>query len=101
MKRQFPGLHVESRSGDGLLEGVFLSRVDRTLYRWHPQKPFFSLRFSILEPKLHSTQTISGRLYCTSKALWKLNWFLRDFTTMICSPETKSTRGLYWARPES
>jgi hypothetical protein len=22
---------------------------------------------------------ISGRLYCTSKALWKLGWFLRDF----------------------
>jgi hypothetical protein len=24
-------------------------------------------------------QTISGRLYCSRKALWKLNWFLRDF----------------------
>ena len=24
-------------------------------------------------------RTISGRLYCTSKALWKLGWFLRDF----------------------
>ena len=22
---------------------------------------------------------VSGRLYCTSKALWKLGWFLRDF----------------------
>jgi len=22
---------------------------------------------------------ISGRLYCTQKSLWKLNWFLRDF----------------------
>ena len=22
---------------------------------------------------------LSGRLYCTPKALWKLNWFLRDF----------------------
>jgi hypothetical protein len=21
----------------------------------------------------------AGRLYCTPKALWKLNWFLRDF----------------------
>lgn len=79
MKRQFPGLHAEAKSGDGLLEGVFLARVDRAFYRWHPQKPFFSLRFSILEPKLHSSQTISGRLYCTPKALWKLNWFLRDF----------------------
>jgi hypothetical protein len=23
--------------------------------------------------------SISGRLYCTQKALWKLSWFLRDF----------------------
>jgi hypothetical protein len=22
---------------------------------------------------------VSSRLYCTEKALWKLNWFLRDF----------------------
>ena len=22
---------------------------------------------------------ISGHLYCTAKALWKLGWFLRDF----------------------
>jgi hypothetical protein len=22
---------------------------------------------------------ITGRLHCTPKALWKLNWFLRDF----------------------
>jgi hypothetical protein len=79
MKRQFPGLHAESKNGDGLLEGLFLARVDRAFYRWHPQKPFFVLRFSILEPKQHTAQTISGRLYCTPKALWKLNWFLRDF----------------------
>jgi len=79
MKRQFPGLHAESKNGDGLLEGLFLARVDHAFYRWHPQKPFFALQFSILEPKQHSAQTISGRLYCTPKALWKLNWFLRDF----------------------
>ena len=24
-------------------------------------------------------RTISGRLYCTAKAIWKLGWFLRDF----------------------
>ena len=37
------------------------------------------MQFSILEPKQDAAQTISGRLYCTPKALWKLNWFLRDF----------------------
>jgi hypothetical protein len=79
VKRQFPGLHSEPKSGGGPLEGVFLVRVERAFYRWHREKPFFALRFTILEPKEHTGQSISGRLYCTRKALWKLNWFLRDF----------------------
>jgi hypothetical protein len=79
MKRHFPGLHLESKNGGDLLEGSFLVRVDQVSYRWHSQKPFFALRFSILEPKEHVGQNFSGRLYCTPKALWKLNWFLRDF----------------------
>ena len=79
MKRHFAGLHVESRKGDALLEGLFLVRVDQAIYRWHSQKPFFALRFSVLGPAEHIGQTISGRLYCTSRALWRLNWFLRDF----------------------
>ncbi len=79
MKRHIPGLHREAQNGDNTLEGIFLVRVERAFYRWHPQKPFFALRFGILEPKEHAGQTISGRLYCTPKALWKLSWFLRDF----------------------
>jgi hypothetical protein len=79
MKRHFPGLHLESKNGDGLLEGLFLVRLDQAFYRWHPQKSFFALRFSILEPREHAGQSLSGRLYCTPKALWKVNWFLRDF----------------------
>lgn len=79
MKCHFPGLHLEAKNGDGLLEGLFLARVDRAFHRWHPHKPFFALRFSILEPKEQVGQSLSGRLYCTPKALWKLNWFLRDF----------------------
>ncbi|HTU32426.1 MAG TPA: hypothetical protein VMF66_01335 [Candidatus Acidoferrum sp.] len=63
MKRQFPGLHSESKDGGGLLEGAFLARVDRAFYRWHPEKPFFFLRFVVIEPKEHTGQTISGRLY--------------------------------------
>ena len=79
MKRHFPGLHVGSNNGSELLEGLFLVRVAQAFYRWHREKPFFALRFSILEPKEYVGQTLSGRLYCTPKALWKLNWFLRDF----------------------
>ena len=79
MKRYIPGLHSESKNANDLLEGLFLVRVDRANYRWHLQKPFFSLRFAVLEPTKHHSRCISGRLYCTPKALWRLNWFLRDF----------------------
>jgi hypothetical protein len=79
MKRQFPGLQLESREGEGLLEGTFLVRVDRACYCGHPQKPFFVLRFKVIEPKKHLDRLIAGRLYCNAKALWKLNSFLREF----------------------
>ena len=79
MKRHIPGLHCEQRESDDALEGIFLVRVDRAFYRWHPQRPFYSLNFSILEPREHQGRSVSGRLYCTPKALWKLRWFLRDF----------------------
>ena len=79
MRRHIPGLHQEAQNRDDNLEGLFLGRVERAFYRWHPQKPFFALRFAILEPKEFAEKIISGRLYCTPKALWKLNWFLQDF----------------------
>lgn len=80
MKRHIPGLHTEHASnGDDILEGIFLVRVDRVFYRWHPTRPFYVLRFAILEPKEHQGRSATGRLYCTPKALWKLSWFLRDF----------------------
>jgi hypothetical protein len=67
----------------GLLErhfdGLFLVRVERAAYRWHRQKPFPELRFIVLEPQCSVSRSFSGRLYCTERALWKLNWFLRDF----------------------
>ena len=79
MKRHIPGLHSRQQGHENLLEGLFLVRVDSASYRWHPQKPFLSLRFVILEPEWFAGQSLAGRLYCTERALWKLNWFLRDF----------------------
>ena len=79
MRRHIPGLHQQAQNGDGILEGIFLVRVERASYRYHPQKPFFVLSFTILQPEEHAGRTFSGRLYCTAKALWKLSWFLRDF----------------------
>src|ERR1019366_8389543 len=79
MKRQIPGLHHESHNSEGILEGVFLVRVDRTFYRWHPQRPFYVVWLIVLEPREHQGRSLNGRFYCTPKALWKLRCFLRDF----------------------
>ena len=80
MKRRIQGLsEVAPSSADEVPDGVFLVRVDKAQYRWHRQKPFCLLKLSVLEPPEFAGHTISGRLYCTSKALWKLGWFLRDF----------------------
>jgi hypothetical protein len=79
MKRQIRGLHSGQQATARHLEGLFLVRVDTASYRWHPQKPFLILRFVILEPDPFATHSFSGRLYCSERALWKLNWFLRDF----------------------
>jgi len=79
MKRHIPGLHCESPTSEELLEGVFLVRVDRVFYRWHPQRPFYFLRLTVLEPREYQGRSLAGRLYCTPKALWRLRWFLRDF----------------------
>jgi hypothetical protein len=80
MKRRFQGLEETTQlAGNEVPDGLFLVRVDGAKYRWHAQKPFYWLRLAVLEPREFVGRTISGRLYCTPKALWKLAWFLRDF----------------------
>jgi hypothetical protein len=78
MKRRFVGLQETTVASD-VPDGIFLVRVEKAEYRWHAQKPFYTLRLTVLEPKELAGRRISGRLYCTSKALWKLGRFLRDF----------------------
>jgi len=78
MKRRFAGLQ-ETDSANTMQDGIFLVRVQKVEYRWHAQKPFYILRLCVIEPKELFGKMISGRLYCTAKALWKLGWFLRDF----------------------
>jgi hypothetical protein len=79
MRRHIPGLHSRQQNAESNLDGLFLVRVERASYRWHRQKSFLELRFIVLEPKSVESRSFSGRLYCTERALWKLNWFLRDF----------------------
>src|SRR5437016_5361334 len=80
MRRYFESLRPVDRSAiDSVPNGLFLVRVERAQYRWHAQKPYYSIRFAVLEPRHLAGCLITGRLYCTARAMWKLTWFLRDF----------------------
>ena len=80
MRRYFESLRPADRSAiESVPDVLFLVRVDRAQYRWHAQKPYYEVRFAVLEPKHLAGCLITGRLYCTAKAMWKLSWFLRDF----------------------
>jgi hypothetical protein len=80
MKRQISGLHAADHfASDQIPDGIFLVRVQRVKFHRHAQKPYYILAFSVLEPSRSLDSVISSRLYCSAKALWKLNWFLRDF----------------------
>src|SRR5260370_4083767 len=72
------GLQDGARSADEVNDGLYLLRVDRAQYRWHAKKPYYLLRFTVLEPKHLAGRSIAGRI-CTARAMWKLSWFLRDF----------------------
>jgi hypothetical protein len=80
MKRQIKGISETARDArPEIPDGIFLVRVDGAQFRWHPTKPFYVLRLFVLEPRALTEQSIVGRLYCTQKAMWKMDWFLRDF----------------------
>ena len=79
MKRRFPGLHQAAQPAE-VPDGLYLVRVQRAQYRWHPQKPYYAVQFAVLEPKQFAGSIFAGRIYCTEKALWKLSWFLGDFS---------------------
>jgi hypothetical protein len=80
MKRRIEGLRDADPAGRVLLpDSLYLVRVARAQYRWHIEKPYYILRLIVVEPQHFLGRTITGRIYCTRRALWKLNWFLRDF----------------------
>jgi len=79
MKRRFQGLASTAQANTEVPDGVFLVRVAQVQYSRERQKPFYTVRFSVLEPQFLAGRTFSGRIYCTPRALWKFSWFLRDF----------------------
>jgi hypothetical protein len=79
MKRQIAGLNAVSRDQLSISDGAYLVRVEGAKYRWESKKPFLDLSLAVLKPLTPVTVNIVGRIYCTPKALWKLNQFLREF----------------------
>src|ERR1035438_6455374 len=80
MKRQINGLNAADRcAANQIPDGVFLVRVQRVRFQRQAQKTYYNLALAIFEPSRFTGHIISSRLYCSPKALWKLNWFLRDF----------------------
>jgi hypothetical protein len=80
MKRQIQGLHAADRSAsEQIHDGIFLVEVRKVRFRRDARKPYYTVDLAVLEPSRFSHYILSSRLYCGPKALWKLNWFLRDF----------------------
>src|SRR5215468_9327771 len=81
MRRHFESLRPADRSAiNSVPDGLFLVRVERVQYRSRDQKkPYYEIRFAVLEPSHLAGSRITGRLYSTTRAMWKLAWFLREF----------------------
>ena len=79
MSRRIPGLSQAAANNDQLEDGEYLVRVLRAYYHWDNRKPYYTVRFEVLEPRIHAQRSFTARIYCSAKALWKLNWFLEDF----------------------
>jgi hypothetical protein len=80
MKRQIAGLRAADPCGAEIPDGLFLVQIRRAKFHRQAQNSYYALTLAILEPSRLAGQMIPSRLYCTPKALWKLNWFLRDFS---------------------
>ena len=78
MRRRIPELSAEKWLPEAAVEGTFLVRVESAEYCHDSRKPFFAIKLELLQPQL-PVRHLLGRLYCTRRALWKLDWFLRDF----------------------
>ncbi len=79
MKRRIQGLAHASQQPPDVPDGVYLVQVETVRFEREKTRPSYRLQFSILAPSDHAGHSVTGRIWCTPKALWKLSWFLRDF----------------------
>ena len=79
MRRHIPGLHSVSRMARAILMDCSWSVSNEPPTGGIRRSLSASCDSSFWNPKSFASRSFSGRLYCTERALWKLNWFLRDF----------------------
>ena len=59
--------------------GSSLSGCSECAFSGRHRNPITHSRLPFSNPAGSQATVLSSRLYCSPKALWKLNWFLRDF----------------------
>ncbi len=79
MKRKIQGLAHASQQPPDVPDSVYLVRVESVRFERERARPAYRLKFTVLSPRECAGQSITGRIWCTPKSLWKLSWFLRDF----------------------
>jgi len=79
VRRRVQGVGELARRDGEVPNGVCFVQVRAVRYESNRARPSYRLDLTVLEPVPSAGRVISGRLYCTPKALWKLGWFLRDF----------------------
>jgi hypothetical protein len=77
MKCKLPGLSSQQELQNATPS--YLVRVVRAQYR-PTRRPYLLLTLSVIEPADCMGMRIVGQIDCRPKSLWKLNWFLRDFS---------------------
>jgi hypothetical protein len=79
MRTHIQGLNQPSERKP-LVEGLYRARVVKFEPAGHAAKPCCAATFLILGPDSYSGRHVKTRLYCHDRALWKLRWFLSDFS---------------------
>jgi hypothetical protein len=77
MKCKLPGLSAQQELQNATPS--YLVRVVKAQYK-PIRRPYLLLTLSVLEPAECAGMRIVGQIDCRPKSLWKLNWFLRDFS---------------------
>lgn len=78
MTRHISGLSAHDPAHE-IATGIYLVRVEQARYHWDRVKPYYVMLFVVIDPPASAGRFVRTRLYASVKALWKLNWFLRDF----------------------